>query len=274
MTAGELLERGRGVARWRWTPTVAVALLALVLVCRLDQGRRASEEAVRLAEAEVLRQAGLAVAAQEDASGMRRALARVAGENEDLAGELARVKAASPGAKPVAVIHATTGGVVAGGTPREQGAPPTQGQANRQAGAADRDGAPCLLASGDVGEIRVDSAILETKGGNVVFAGAASCWRLEPGPASRLFGGPLRAELAVEKLPGKPGYGFGLSGSVGSEGARAGLAVALPPARLWSWQIETTLRLEVSPSALAAAKPEDEAVDWSAGATVLGRRWR
>jgi hypothetical protein len=249
-----LLERGRSLASSRWTPVVLVALLAAVLVQRLDAGRRAAHEAARLAEAEVLRQKGVAVAAQADARALRAALQGAVARSEDLAAELERVKRASPGARPVAVAHATSGPLQAGGAARPT-VPPTSAAACPA----------CLLAAGDRGELRLAQATLQTKGGNLVFVGAAEAWRLEPAPVTRLLAGPLRYEATVEKLAPPPGFGFGVAGSVGggSAGATGGVAVALPPSRWRRWQLEPTAALEAN---LAGG--------WRAGATAVVRRWR
>jgi hypothetical protein len=266
-----LLERARELVTNRWSPVVGVAVLALVLVCKLDAGRRAADRAAQLAEAEELRQAGLVVAAERDARGMRAALGAAVKTSEDLAAELERVKRAAKGARPSVVFSGSTGPVVAGGAPRPnpgQEAPPTQGQDHPQAGAADREGASCpvspacLLAAGDQGEVRVDEVILETKAGNVVLAGAASCWRLEPAPAARLFGGPLRGSLSVAKPRPEAGWGAGVWTGVGREGWAAGPALALPPARLWRLQVEAVVGGGLGPSGA-----------WQGGASAVGR-WR
>jgi hypothetical protein len=229
----------------RWTPVVVLVLLFAGALACLERGRRGAREAGRLAEAEALRQAGIAVAAQTDSVGVRGALQAQLRRSAELAAEVAKLKRASPGVRPVATTTATTGPVPV------SGAAAIPGSALR-----------CVLFEGDQGEVRLASATFATRGGNLVFVGAAEAWRASPAPAVRLFVGALAAETTVERVPVAPGWGGGLSGSVGSDGWMAGAAVALPPARLWGWQGEAVLRAEMGPTG------------WSAGATGVVRRWR
>jgi hypothetical protein len=247
-----VLERGRAVARSRWTPVVLVALAAAFVVQRLDGGRRSAHEAARLAEAEALWQKGVAVAEQTSARALRDALRTAVAHSEDLAAELERVKRASPGTRPVAVAHATTGAVQAAGAAR-----PAEPPSSAVACPA------CLLAAGDKGELRLAQATLQTRGGNLVFVGAAEAWRLEPAPVTRLLAGPLRYEATVEKLVGAPGWGFGARAGIGREGWVVGGVVAGPPVRLWRWQVEAQGDVAVGPTGA-----------WHAGASALVRRWR
>jgi hypothetical protein len=254
VTASELLERGRAAAAWKWTPVILVALLAALLVQRLDAGRRASGEAARLAEAEVLRQRGLAVAAQTDAAGARSALRDAVAQVEGLAAEVKRLQAAAPGARPVIVIRSTTGPAEVGGAPR----------------AADPAGvvpacAPCracVLAAGDRGELRLAQAGFQTKGGNLVFVGAGEAWRVWPEPATRLFSGPLTAETTIERPEGAPGWGFGGIAWAGQGGWAAGPAAAFPPVRLWRLELDATVGAGIGPTGT-----------WGVGGTAVGR-WR
>jgi len=248
LTWAEVLARGRAAASSRWTVVVLVVLLAAVLVQRLDAGRRAAHEVARLAEAEVLRQKGVAVAEQKSAADLWAEANKASAESADLRAELARVKAAARGARPVAVVTASTGSTSAAGAARPS--PPSGGSAPAPAAPA------CLLAVGDRGEIRLAEAILRTKGGNVVFAGAAEAWRLYPEPATRLLAAPLRAELSVEAPERPAGWGLGAFTGCGRDGCGVGPAIALPPLRAWRFELDVTAgvafvgRLEAGASAI------------------------
>jgi hypothetical protein len=98
----------------------------------------------------------------------------------------------------------------------------------------------------------------------VVFAGAASAWRIEPAPVTRLFGGPLRAELSIETPTNKPaGWGVGARVGFGREGWVAGGVVAGPPVRIWRYQVEPQGDVGVGSTGA-----------WQAGVSGVVRRWR
>ncbi len=253
MTILDLLERGRAAARWRWTPVIAVALLAAVLVQRLDAGRRAEHEARRLAEAAELEAQGQIVASLRSRAELQASARRLAAENADLAEALKTAQRAAPGARPVMVVEASTGPVPAAGAARPS--PPSGGPAPAPA--------TCLLAAGDRGEVRVDSVLLQTRAGNLVFVGAASAWRLEPGPPARLFGGQLTAKVAAEAPERPAGWGFGAAVIAGRAGWMVGPTAASPPLRLWRYQGEAQIG--------ALAGPGGE---WAGTASFVVRRWR
>jgi hypothetical protein len=267
MNAREMLERSRGAARWavawRWTPVLGVALAAVWLVCKLDAGRSAAGEAARLAEAEALRAKGQIVTVIDSRAAIAGKVKRLEAESVDLRAALAVARRAAPGARPTLVVRASTGGVAAGGTPRDAGRPPNPA-GGRGPGAKTESltgaGPACLLAAGDRGEVRVDQVLLETRAGNLVFVGAASAFRVSPAPETRLFGGQLRAEVAAQKPPGAPGWGAGAFVGVGRGGWAAGPAFAAPPARLGP------LRLELVAGAGLGANGV-----WTGGATGIAR---
>ncbi len=275
------LDQAKAAARSRWTLPVVLVVVALVMAWRLDAGRRAQGEAARLAEAEQLRQRGVAAAAQERARGLERALREAVAASEDLGAELARVRVAAPGARPVLVAKGSTGPVKAGGLPRALEGRGLAAQGEEQAGgagpqshdppAAESPPSPaCLLAEGDEGEIRTAVAGLETRAGNLVVVGAAEAWRLTP-PATRLFGGPLRLEATVEeRADSGPGWGGGARVQAGRRGVLVGPALSPPPWRVWRYQLEIQADavLELSTPAPGAGR------EWAVGASVLGRRWR
>ena len=239
------------VGRW-WFPAVAVGVVVGWVVWQLDAGRRAESERARLAEAIVLAQQGQIVADLQSRAELAARARRLAAENADLAEALAKAQRAAPGARPVVVVQASTGPVPAAGAARPS--PPSGGSAPAPA-------APCLLAAGDSGEIRVDSVLLETKAGNLLFVGAASAWRVEPGPPARLFGGQLMAKVAAEAPERPAGWGFGAVAGCGREGCGVGPGVALPPLRVGPVQVEVTGGVEMLGRV-------------GASATATVRRWR
>lgn len=268
------LDQLRTAARASWVLPALLVVVALVVAWRLDAGRRAQGELARHLEAELLEQQGVMAATQARAAGLEAALRMAAAASEDLGAELARVRGAAPGARPVLVAKGSTGPVKAGGLPRahEERGPAATGE--EQAGAAgpqshdpraaERPTTPaCLLAEGDLGEIRTAVAGLETRAGNLVVVGAAEAWRLEPGPAVRLFGGPLRLEATVEQRGAGPGWGGGGYVAAGRRGWLAGPALSPPPWRVWRYQLELTAGGGLGPGG-----------EWGAGGTVLARRWR
>lgn len=193
MAAADLLARGRVALAWRWTPVIALALLAALLVHRLDAGRRAESERARLAEAAELEAKGQLVAAMSSRAELQAAARRLADENADLAAALEKAQKAAPGARPVLVIQGSTGPLPVAGAARPS--PPSGGTAPAPAAPS------CLLALGDKGEIRSDAVVLRTNAGNLVFVGTAAAWRVEPGPPERLFGGQILGKVTAEAPP-------------------------------------------------------------------------
>jgi len=233
VTGGELLERGRGVVASRWFPIVVVVLLAALLSHRLNAGRSAEAEARRLAEAEVLRQRGLLVAAQLDRAGLAAEVRRL-GPELQLA--LAAARRAAPGSRVTGAGASSTGAVPAGGEARPTSSTPAAALPT------------CLLAAGDQGEVRVEQVVLETRGGNRVIVGVGEAWRLEPAPAARLFGGPFRAELSrigVEEPEERPGWAWGVVAGCGKAGCGVGPGGAFPPLRVGRWQVEASAGVQL-----------------------------
>lgn len=242
MTAAELLERGRVLARRWWALPALLVVVAVLLTWRLEEGRVAQAEAARLAQEARLRAEGLLVVEQAKAKGLEAEAERLAGQNAELAAELERARAAAPGAKVSGTISARTGPRPASGEPRPGPAfyRCEPGPAGPAAPPAEEPPA-CLLAEGDLGEVVVNQVELETKDGARVVAGAAQAWRTHPWPPTRLFGGGFQAQLSAakgEQERAAPGWGAGVWLGVGREGWAAGPAVAVPPVRLGPVQLE------------------------------------
>lgn len=252
-----------------WLLVAALTAGAGVLVYQLRAAQVRAGEVQRLAEAERLRAAGLAVVEYvEDDELARRVL-----DLEDALGEaLASAERAAPGSRPVSVVRASTGPVIARGVARRadksnasarqdgdigerdcarlraiaRDCSPIEaaGVVPAQAGASSSHDAPaCLLAHGDTAEIRVDQVTLETRRGGQYVLGAASAWRLSPGPVSRVAGGIFSARVttAAGVAPEPPALaGWGVGGAVlgTAQGVGLGLAVAAPPVTLWGVSLE------------------------------------
>jgi hypothetical protein len=244
---------------WWFVPVVAlVAILGLVHAWNGERSARSKAE--KSAEAAELRAKGVEVAAEVTAAGLRSRVATLEGESADLRAEVQRVKAAAPGAKVVGVVTGTTGHlavITPEAPPAATGgaAPPSLQPAPGVLG----DGG-CLLHTGDSGEIKVSTVALETKAGNLVVVGAAEAWKAAPGPPARLFGGPLRLDVGREVPPASAGWGGGLGGWAGRTGWLAGPAVAPPPWKFWSHQVEVVGGAGFGPSG-----------DWLVAATVVVR---
>jgi hypothetical protein len=250
---------------WLWGHRVSVLVLALFVAagfglraCHDLAGTRAAS--ARAEEEAALRAAGLTV--ERDA--VQGELARAASDAKELRGQLEAARRADPGVRVVEVIRWRTRPEAAGGAPRDPApagggaaVPPVQPATGVPAGVG------CLLVAGDLGEVRVVEAQLQGDAGARVVVGSAEAWRVDPGPPTRLFGGPLRTpvELAVvepERRP--PRWGAGAAAFAGPGGWAVGPAIALPPLRLWGWQAEVVVGAGAGPSGA-----------WQAGATGIVR---
>ena len=243
-----------------WLVPVLLVLAAIVAAWSWNRASRLSDSLTRAEEAAGFRSAGLEV--ERDAA--RRDLARAAAEAVELREQLDRARQADPGVRVVEVVRWRTRPEAAGGPPRD--AAPADGGAGGAVAPATPGataGAGCLLAAGDLGEVRVVEAQLRGSAGSRVVVGSAEAWRLEPGPPARLFGGPLRApveQAVVEAERPLPRWGAGVAVYAGRDGWAAGPAVALPPLRLWGLQGEAVVGAGAGPTGA-----------WQAGATAIVR---
>lgn len=144
---------------------------------------------------------------------LKAAYARAAGLEE----RVKALQAQHPGAKPVVVISASTGPI---STPT----PP-----------AGSEGA-CRFRDGDAGQIDVTIVGSETKAGNTVIHGVASCLTLhaDGSPPTKVVEGPFDAKLTqvttLEKpLPPPNKWSAGLLVGVAVDGAAAGALTITTP---------------------------------------------
>ncbi len=188
----------------------ALAVVALWAAWRHDHAALAAAraQAEQRAEAAELEKKHVVAAAQVDKAEAEKRLLALVAESEGFRQELARVKAAAPGAKVEVVARLGTGELTAGGAPREPG--PTSSSPTRPSGEGEKEdrpeggasgmtpaaGPPCLLAEGDRGHIVARVAGLRARAGTLAVAGEAECWRDAPGPPSRVLAGTFEAEAS------------------------------------------------------------------------------
>jgi hypothetical protein len=184
------------------------------------------ESPAAVGEALDLESHGIEVVQPETVEDLEKLVAELAAQNQALADALAKVRAEAPKTKIVSVECASTGPV--------------------------ESKEPGIVA----GEIRVTSVQLQTEAGNKILIGTAEAWRLDPGPAALLFGGPFSAKATeVSGWPGdliRPSK-WGIGPAVFYAGGfRPGLVLAAPPFRV--------LGLEFSPLV---------GVGWGAGLAAI-----
>ena len=220
--------------------SAALAVAILVAALGWRRAREAGREAARAAESYRLEVAGIQQARLVEADALR---AEQTMTQRRLGESLARAGVAF---SPIATVSGTTGPVHvddAAAAPSSAAGlvPAAPASALPPAGAG---GPVCLLRSGDDGEIRVSGAAALTEGGNVAMDGEA--WAYGLSPERRLFGGPLRLDLALAVRPGaerRPGWAVGGAVLGSPDGWRYGPAVAVPPMRLRWVQVEPSAAL-------------------------------
>jgi len=227
-------------APWLIAVFAAVSCVATIILA-LRRDADVNDRLQREIEARELEAQGLVVAAQKEQKDLRTQVASLEANNVDLMEALSRARRASPGSRDVSAVQASTGPVGASGDAR-----PT----------VVSDDPKCLLAEGDMAEIRVDQVEIETKAGNRVIVGAAECRRVEPKPETRLAGGPFEASLTTAMVIGKPkqkppGWGVGPAVMVSSsDGLAYGVAVSAPPLNVFGVDFEVGLAGAVGKSSM------------------------
>lgn len=251
--------------------------LALALVCALllgavvflwQRGRTEAANHSRELEAAKLKAEDTIVAEQEKRKKVEKDLADLLAKNSDLRDAYEELKKKAGSLKPVVIISGNTEPGPTEGEPIHDKDKPKEPQEAHQgsteAGAQEARVPPaeCLLVKGGTAEIRFSEILAETKAGNVVMVGTAECWRLTPTPASVVYKGKFSHDTKLEmpKPPDSPGWGFGLWAGVNQGGALLGPAVAAPPLKILSWQLDATASIGAN---LAGA--------WGLGVSVVVR---
>jgi hypothetical protein len=239
------------VRSWWFVPAIALVVVAL-LVSAWDGKRNAAALAERRAEAAELAAKGITVAREASERELKARLAAAKGLSTDLAGEVARLEAASPGARPVAVFSGSTGALPAAPQPK----PPAVTSASEPASAT-----VCLFRSTDKGSIFLSGTTMETQAGNRVMLAVAEAYRVEPEPRIKLFGGPLKLDISVAAPPRSLGWGVGLMASASRSGWAVGPMLSPPPWVVLGVQLEALAAAGIGPTG-----------DWAATAAILARK--
>ena len=174
----------------------AALVLALVVAAAIGgyalrdgAARTQAAAAQRSVEAERAAHEGLSVATTETIDALESRVARLAGERDGLAAQLAAAKRAAPTARPARVAELVSEGR-ASGAPREETTIPADTEPPVGAG----HGPPpsCLLAEGDGLRVRALDVTLRSDAGTEIAAGVAEVWRTSAGE-TLLYRGPWSA---------------------------------------------------------------------------------
>lgn len=250
---------------------LAVVVVAGVVTFHSWNARRAAEDtAARVTREAELARAGLLVSSEQTQHQLEADLAAAKKSSSEFAAALSEAQAKLDHAKPVIVIHASTGPV-----PVESH--PAASSAAHPAPVPGETSAPgaCVLREGEMGEIRVTEATLEERSGARVVVGAAECWRsgglqmgmdsgTDPDPDVRLFAGRYSVPVSSAASLAPPAssrarWGAGAFVGVGRGGWTYGPAIALPPVSVLGLQLEANIGAGLGSGTAQA------------GATVIGR---
>lgn len=243
-------ERIRAWARYGprlrpWLGYIVALVVIVLLALAWNRAHRLATALGKEREAEALRARDLIVEHAAKRADLETRAKALAGQNADLAAELARARASAPRARVTGTFQGSTKPAPAAGTPTPTPTCATPGSGGAAAPPAQPTqgvpaGAGCLLAVGDLGEIHVEQVELTTKAGNRVVVGAAGCYRSEVPPV-RLFGGAFSSALSTatgEAERPAPRWGVGLMAAASRDSVGAGPVVMFPPLRLWGLQGE------------------------------------
>ena len=249
----------------------AVVVAGVVTMHEWNARRAAEDTAARVTREADLSRAGLLVSSEQTQRQLEADLAAAKKSSSEFAAALSEAQSKLDHAKPVMVLHASTGPV-----PVESH--PAASSAAHPAPVPGETSAPgaCVLREGEMGEIRVTEATLEERSGARVVIGAAECWRrgglqggldsgmADPEPDVRLFAGRYSVPVSSAATLAPPAssrarWGVGTFVGVGRGGWTYGPAIALPPASVLGLQIEATVGAGLGSGTAQA------------GATVIGR---
>lgn len=228
MTLVERVQSIAAIGKSVWYLALVIGLVvAFALVARsCNRANEAKAALVKFQDEASAQLAGLEVVRDAEKSALKDELATAKKESAAFAQELKKAQDALK-ARPVMVVRAKTGPV-----PVEPVIEPKEDPVPVQEPKQDAP-AECVLYRGDMGEVAVTQAVLQTDSGARVLVGAAAAYRVTPLPRMRLFEGTFRTEVTEAlaepiRLRDGPGWGFGLVGGIGLEGVVAS-AVALSP---------------------------------------------
>ena len=226
MTSKEFLDKTRP---YRWLALGAVAVVAVFLMVKAWNKNAALES--DLTKERELREKLQGKLVEEDSSKkqmaakLKDALVRI----PELEAQMKELESKVGSVKPVHVDQIVTVPGAATGTPRPCPLPPPQG-------VQDPSPAGCLVAVGDIVRAQVDEVTVETKAGNRVVLGTASCWRESPPPETMFYRGVFepkvsKVDVIVEASPVR--WGAGLTFMATTDKIGVGPLILFPPVRLW-----------------------------------------
>jgi hypothetical protein len=215
---------------WHWIIIIAALIIASVIE-RAHYKRTVAMDIGRVEEARKLEFARVVVSSQEDVSRLQERLDDALSDYQDLSNEFDKYKSDS---KLTFVIKGSTGPTQACGQPRV-----VTHVINTFGCVGPNDlttspGAPCLLETGDEGEVRALISGIETQGGNNILMGELQAWRLKPEPATKILGGTLKVPFTVmarraNVTESKPRWGMGPRVGFGLQGFEAGVIASPAP---------------------------------------------
>lgn len=217
-----------------WAAPVASIIIVILLIWAWNRAHSAESALERQLEEARLEKADILHGHEVTSKNMGAALDSAVKSNEALGRELDRVRGVVK-AQTVQLEKLRTGSVKATGKAREVAQP---------AGKVAILAPPCLLAEGDTGEVVVDRVEKRTEEGNLVITGTAMCYRMNPPPVTPIMGGLFSAKLSDVKHLEQPQplrWGVGVQAILVKDGWGLGPAVAFPPWRIGSGQIELVL---------------------------------
>jgi hypothetical protein len=204
---------------------IAGALVALLLGAGYCAGRRSQRSVIAAAETRALAASGALTASEATRAELEYSA-------QELAGELARVRATVPTATVREVIRWRSAPMVATGTPP---ASTPESPEDCPAGNDPKSPDDCLVPTGAVLDVRVTEARVASDAGAWGLVGRAEVWRLTPLPETRIADGPLRADLsrwlAVEGSapaplpPRRTRWAASIDAGIGPDGPIYGAAV-------------------------------------------------
>ena len=237
---------------------LAIVSVAGIITMHAINARHAAEDtAARVTREAALVRAGLLVQSEQTQHQLEADLAAAKKSSTTFATALAEAQAKLDHAKPVVVIHASTGAVPVEYHPAAPSAtPPSPVPGEQSAPGA------CVLRAGEQGEVRVTEATLEERSGARVVVGAAECWRLAPD--ERLLSGRYSVPVSSAASLAPPAsersrWGAGAFVGVGRGGWTYGPAIALPQWQVLGLSVEATVGVGLGSGTAQA------------GATVIGR---
>jgi hypothetical protein len=223
MTWGERIRTVAEVATavWQWVLLLGMVVVILLLVRACDRVDAAEAKLRRATQAAEFVRLGMVVAVEATQAQLVAAAKTIGTKIPALEAEMERVRKAAPDVRIVRVEGIVTAAAPAEGTPLPDPKP--------------GDPCPeCLFARGDTGQIEIDGFDAETKEGVRTAHVAASCWRVTPGPRTRILSGLADAENTVVLAEQPPlerrlGWGGGVAGGIGTTGPLGSALVETPP---------------------------------------------